>query len=235
MVSLAGRAAARAGVAAGVSAEPARPGAGRAVTDGGSDGGSTVTILPNGTMEDPIGASANHREHASRSSMSRTRYTLIVTGSRVPNFTNRLTWTRDNFSVLPGLNSESVNLVYADPPFNSNKNSEAPIGSKAAGVPLNNPRALSDIDIAWHGGIADRERKVYAAIDTDAVCGVPAGGEWLRTSQPAAPSSVPHPLPWRQRVIRCSRCSRPRSRNLHPRRHRSSRSRWFQPRSGRLR
>ena len=28
-------------------------------------------------------------------------------------------WTRDNLDVLRGLNSESINLVYADPPFNS--------------------------------------------------------------------------------------------------------------------
>ena len=40
-------------------------------------------------------------------------------------------WTRDNLDVLRGLNSESVDLVYADPPFNSNKNYEAPIGSDA--------------------------------------------------------------------------------------------------------
>ena len=42
-------------------------------------------------------------------------------------------WTRDNLGVLRGLNSASIDLVYADPPFNSNKNYEAPIGSKAAG------------------------------------------------------------------------------------------------------
>ena len=29
-------------------------------------------------------------------------------------------WTRDNLDVLRGLNSESIDLVYADPPFNSN-------------------------------------------------------------------------------------------------------------------
>ena len=33
----------------------------------------------------------------------------------------------DNLDVLRGLNSESVNLVYADAPFNSNRDSEAPI------------------------------------------------------------------------------------------------------------
>ena len=73
-------------------------------------------------------------------------------------------WTRDNLDVLRGLNSESIGLVYADPPFNSNKNYEAPIGSKAAGAAFKDTWTLNDVDLAWHGEIADREPKVYAAI-----------------------------------------------------------------------
>ena len=42
-------------------------------------------------------------------------------------------WTADNLDVLRGLNSESIDLVYADPPFNSNKTYSAPIGSQAGG------------------------------------------------------------------------------------------------------
>ena len=82
-----------------------------------------------------------------------------------PNFTNRTMWTRDNLDVLRGLNSESIDLVYADPPFNSNKNYEAPIGSKAAGAAFKDTWTVSDVDLAWHGEIAEREPKVYAAID----------------------------------------------------------------------
>ena len=52
-------------------------------------------------------------------------------------------WTRDNLDVLRGLNSESIDLVYADPPFNSNKNYEAPIGSKAAGAAFKDSWTLS--------------------------------------------------------------------------------------------
>ena len=73
-------------------------------------------------------------------------------------------WTRDNLDVLRGLNSESIDLVYADPPFNSNKNYEAPIGSKAAGAAFKDTWTLSDVDVAWHGEIAEREPKVYEAI-----------------------------------------------------------------------
>ena len=36
--------------------------------------------------------------------------------------------------MLPGLNSHSVELIYLDPPFNSNRDYSAPVGAKAAGT-----------------------------------------------------------------------------------------------------
>ena len=47
------------------------------------------------------------------------------------------------------MNSESVDLIYLDPPFNSNSNYAAPIGSEAAGAEFKDTWTLSDIDIAW--------------------------------------------------------------------------------------
>ena len=38
-------------------------------------------------------------------------------------------WIGDNLDVLRGMNSESVGLIYLDPPFNSNKEYSAPVGS----------------------------------------------------------------------------------------------------------
>ena len=78
-------------------------------------------------------------------------------------------WTRDNLNVLRGLNSESIDLVYADPPLNSNKNYEAPIGSKAAGAAFKDSWTLSDVDVAWQGEIAEREPSIYAAIEAAGV------------------------------------------------------------------
>ena len=49
-----------------------------------------------------------------------------------PNWKNRTMWTGDNLDVMRGLNSETVDLIYLDPPFNSNRD-YASIGSKAAG------------------------------------------------------------------------------------------------------
>ena len=51
-----------------------------------------------------------------------------------PNWSNRTIWTGDNLTVMRGMNGESVDLIYLDPPFNSKRTYSAPIGSKAAGA-----------------------------------------------------------------------------------------------------
>ena len=81
------------------------------------------------------------------------------------NWKNRTVFTGDNLDVLRGMNSESVDLVYLDPPFNSNRSYSAPIGSEAAGAAFKDAWSLSDVDEAWHGEIADREPALYAVID----------------------------------------------------------------------
>ena len=81
------------------------------------------------------------------------------------NFANQTIWTRDNLDILRGMNSECVDLIYLDPPFNSNRNYAAPIGSEAAGAAFKDTWTLSDVDEAWHGEIADREPALYAIID----------------------------------------------------------------------
>ena len=35
------------------------------------------------------------------------------------NWANQTIWTGDNLPILRGMNSESVDLIYLDPPFNS--------------------------------------------------------------------------------------------------------------------
>ena len=81
------------------------------------------------------------------------------------NFANQTVWTGDNLDILRGMNSTCVDLIYLDPPFNSNKTYAAPIGSEAAGAAFKDTWTLSDVDEAWHGEIADREPALYAIID----------------------------------------------------------------------
>ena len=66
---------------------------------------------------------------------------------------------------MRGMNSESVDLIYLDPPFNSNKTYEAPIGSKAAGAAFKDAWTLSDIDVCEHGELADRSPAAHSVID----------------------------------------------------------------------
>ncbi|MDE0394983.1 MAG: DNA methyltransferase [Gammaproteobacteria bacterium] len=87
-----------------------------------------------------------------------------MTAAGRPNFRTRTVWTGDNLDILRGINSESVDLIYLDPPFNSNKQYSAPVGSRAAGAAFKDTWTLDDVDEAWHGEIADRDPGLYAII-----------------------------------------------------------------------
>ena len=78
-----------------------------------------------------------------------------------PNWANQTIWTGDNLYILRGMNSESVDLIYLDPPFNSNANYAAPIGSKAAGAAFKDTWSLSDLDVEW---INLLDKKKYASL-----------------------------------------------------------------------
>ena len=66
--------------------------------------------------------------------------------------------------MLRALDADSVDLIYLDPPFNSNQDYAAPIGSEAAGAAFKDTWTLSDVNEAEHGELADREPALYAVI-----------------------------------------------------------------------
>ena len=82
------------------------------------------------------------------------------------NIKNRTLFTGDNLDVMRGMNSASVDLIYLDPPFNSNRNYEAPIGSEAAGAAFKDAWTLDDVDLAWHGLIAEQEPALASIIES---------------------------------------------------------------------
>ncbi len=73
-------------------------------------------------------------------------------------------WTGDNLDIMRGMNSESVDLIYLDPPFKSDRNYSAPIGSEAAGAAFKDTWTLDDVDVAWHGEIAEQNPTMYSVI-----------------------------------------------------------------------
>lgn len=78
---------------------------------------------------------------------------------------NRTIFTGDNLHVLRGMQPDSIDLIYLDPPFNSKHDYAAPIGSKAAGAEFKDTWTLDDIDKAWIGQLADEHPKLEAIID----------------------------------------------------------------------
>ena len=72
-----------------------------------------------------------------------------------PQIAPRTIFTGDNLEVLSGINTGTVDLMYLDPPFNSNRTYSAPVGSKAAGAAFKDTWTLSDLDRAEVGLLAE--------------------------------------------------------------------------------
>ena len=66
---------------------------------------------------------------------------------------------------MRGLNSESVDLIYLDPPFNSNKEYAAPIGSEAAGAAFKDTWTLHDVDRLWLLLLRDKDPTLFHVIE----------------------------------------------------------------------
>ena len=76
----------------------------------------------------------------------------------------------DNLDVMQGINSESVDLIATDPPFNSKRDYESPLGSQAAGAFFKDSWTWQDVDYVrydmlceWHPQI---KHVVKAITDT---------------------------------------------------------------------
>ena len=82
-----------------------------------------------------------------------------------PNWVNRTLWTGDNLEVMRGMNDDCVDLIYLDPPFNSDRDYEAPIGGIAEGAGFRDRWSMSDAKEVWHGEIAEAMPPLYRAID----------------------------------------------------------------------
>ena len=80
------------------------------------------------------------------------------------NVATRTIFEGDNLDVMRGMDRKSIDLIYLDPPFNSNRNYSAPIGSEAAGAAFKDMWTLDDVKEAEHGELADRDPALYSVI-----------------------------------------------------------------------
>ena len=80
------------------------------------------------------------------------------------NVENRTIFENDNLHVLRGFDTNSIDLIYLDPPFNSNRTFEAPVGTEAAGATFKDFWTLDDLDDTSHAELAEREPELYHTI-----------------------------------------------------------------------
>ena len=74
---------------------------------------------------------------------------------------NRTIFCHDNLEILENINSNSIDLIYLDPPFNKKKVFTAPTGSAAAGASFSDIFREKDIKEDWLQTIKEDSEKLY--------------------------------------------------------------------------
>ena len=80
------------------------------------------------------------------------------------NVENRTMFTNDNLDVLRGINSECIDLIYLDPPFNTGKHWQAPLDSSAAGAVFDDVWALDEMKEEWVAQIEASDPAIWAVV-----------------------------------------------------------------------
>ena len=78
-------------------------------------------------------------------------------------------YTNDNLFILNGMNSNLVDLIYLDPPFNSKRLYSAPIGSKAAGASFKDMWTWQDVNEAYLETLAGKYPELTTLIASTGV------------------------------------------------------------------
>lgn len=77
----------------------------------------------------------------------------------------RTIFCHDNLPILRGMNSESVDLIYLDPPFNKGKRFHAPIGTTAEGATFNDIWSPSVVKDKLHNELNDTRPDIYKYLE----------------------------------------------------------------------
>ncbi len=81
------------------------------------------------------------------------------------NVRSRTIFTGDNLDILRGINSECVDLIYLDPPFNSNETYAAPLDTEARGAEFDDVWTLDDMKEEWIEEIEIRRPSLFHLIN----------------------------------------------------------------------
>ena len=80
------------------------------------------------------------------------------------NVDNRTLFIADNLDIMRGMDSDMIDLIYLDPPFNSKKQYKAPIGSPAEGASFKDIWTDEDVRDGWHSEIAEDYPQIHQII-----------------------------------------------------------------------
>ena len=82
------------------------------------------------------------------------------------NVQNRTVFCRDNLEVLEGLNSNCIDLIYLDPPFNKKKVFTARMGSHAEGAGFSDIFRQEDLKEEWLQRIKEDQEKLHIFLES---------------------------------------------------------------------
>ncbi len=86
-----------------------------------------------------------------------------------PNWENRTLFVADNIHIMRGMNSESVDCIATDPPFNAKRIFNAPLGSKSAGQRFDDRWRWDEVTDEWQDLIASDHPAIKEIIEAAAV------------------------------------------------------------------
>ena len=81
------------------------------------------------------------------------------------NVPSRTLFIGDNLDILRGINSECIDLIYLDPPFNAGRRYSARSTSEARGVTFDDTWSLDDMKPEWMDEIEVRRPALYHVIN----------------------------------------------------------------------
>ena len=84
---------------------------------------------------------------------------------------SRTIFCHDNLPILRGINSNSIDLIYLDPPFNKGRAFHAPIGTTAEGASFHDIWSPDEVKDEWHNEINDRYPDLYKYLDAVGMIG----------------------------------------------------------------
>ena len=78
------------------------------------------------------------------------------------NINNRTVYCKDNLDILKGIDSQTVDMIYLDPPFNKKKSFHAPIGSSSEGASFKDTWFKEDVKTEWLTDIRLEQPELHA-------------------------------------------------------------------------